>query len=120
MKKRFTAAAVVVVLILAMSAIAVGQEGEILKARQQGNADAMADVNYFGCGLGGMLLGPFGWAHAWFAPREMSVERVLMLQDRSDIYQAEYKRAYLNAKRQMCTMSSIGGSLLWILALFYI
>lgn len=116
----------VVVVLLVGLALAIGgvsglaQEGEVLAAQQQARSDAAADVNYFGCGLGGMFLGPIGWAHAWFTNREMSVHRVLFLQNKSSDYKLAYQQTYINTKKQMCTLASIAGSLLWVIALFYL
>lgn len=116
----------VVVVLLVGLALAIGgvsglaQEREILEAQQQARSDAGADVNYFGCGIGGMFLGPIGWAHAWFTNREMSVHRVLFLQNKSSDYKLAYQQTYINTKKQMCTLASIAGSLLWVMALFYL
>ena len=112
--------ALLVVLVLTLAAVVVTAQGQQLEAREQARSDATADVNYFGCGMGGMFLGPIGWAHAWFTSREMSVHRVLMLQNKPEAYKLEYQETYLNTKKQMCTVASIAGSLLWVVALFYL
>ncbi|MCR4404345.1 MAG: hypothetical protein NUW06_03505 [Candidatus Acetothermia bacterium] len=119
--KKYLAIVLLVLLALAVGAVAgMAQEKEILEAQAQARADANADVNYFGCGMGGMFLGPIGWAHAWFTSREMSVHRVLFLQNKSASYKMAYQETYINTKKQMCTIASIAGSLLWVIALFYL
>jgi len=50
----------------------------------------------------------------------MSVHRVLFIQNKSETYKLAYQEAYINTKRQMCTIASIAGSLLWVIALFYL
>ncbi|MGQ9477222.1 MAG: hypothetical protein ACUVRH_01800 [Candidatus Bipolaricaulia bacterium] len=120
MRKQFAVALVAVTLVALVGVLGAAQEREVLEAQQQARTDAMADVNYFGCGIGGALFGPFAWAHAWFSEREMSVHRVLFIQNKSETYQRAYQETYLNTKKQMCTIASIAGSLLWVIALFYL
>jgi hypothetical protein len=120
MKQGLVVMLAVLAVVASVGVLGVAQEREILEAQQQARTDAMADVNYFGCGIGGALFGPFAWAHAWFSGREMSVHRVLFIQNKSETYKLAYQEAYINTKRQMCTIASIAGSLLWVIALFYL
>lgn len=120
MKQGLAVAVVALALVTAVGLLGAAQEREILEAQQQARADATADVNYFGCGIGGVLFGPFAWAHAWFSGRELSVHRVLFIQNKSETYKLAYQETYINTKRQMCTIASIAGSLLWVIALFYL
>lgn len=117
--------ATLMVLTLFISSIVIfpafgGQASEeMTQAKREGRADGSADTNMFGCGMGGFFLGPLGWLHAVFAQRKLETQRVLYLQDKSGAYHEFYTQAYKESKKNSCLMYSLGGSVVWVLFLFY-